>query len=127
MGAKRVLEATAVKEGKWWTITIPEIDQVTATKKIAEVGEYANSLAAAVLDVPNEEVEVVVTFTVPEAVSTEWEAARTETRRAKELTINAAAHTKAVIARLHGDGYTTRDIEKVLGMSFQRVSQILNS
>lgn len=43
MNAARVLEATAVKEGKWWTITIPELNQVTATKKASEVQEYAES------------------------------------------------------------------------------------
>ena len=127
MSSKRVLEATAVKEGKWWIITIPELDQVTATKKTAEVQEYAQSLAAAILDIPEGEVEVTVKFDLPETLATEWVAARTDTARAKEATMNAAAKTKSVIEKLRGDGYTTRDIEKVLGISYQRVSQIINS
>lgn len=127
MSSKRVLEATAVKEGKWWTITIPELDQVTATKKTAEVQEYAESLAAATLDLPEDEVQVSVKFDLPETVATEWNAARKDTVQAKEATMSAAAKTKSVIEKLHGDGYTTRDIEKVLGISYQRVSQIINS
>ena len=127
MSSKRVLEATAVKEGKWWTITIPELDQVTATKKMAEVQEYAESLVAAVLDLSEDEVQVAVKFSLPETVATEWLAARKDTVQAKEATVSAAAKTKSVIEKLHGDGYTTRDIEKVLGISYQRVSQIINS
>lgn len=127
MSVTRTLEATAVKEGKWWNITIPELDQVTATKKINEVQEYAESLAAAILDVPTEQLQVNVKFDMPGAVAAEWDAARADTTQAKDLTIAAAARTRAVIEKLHTDGYSMRDIEKVLGMSFQRVSQILKS
>lgn len=127
MNAARVLEATAVKEGKWWTITIPELNQVTATKKASEVQEYAESLAAAVLDVPEDQVTVTVKFDLPPAAAEAWSVARLDTLKAKEETMSAAAKTKAVIEDLRGNGYTTRDIEKVLGISFQRVSQIINS
>lgn len=123
----RTLEATASKEGKWWNIAIPEIDQVTATKKLGDVQEYADSLAALALDVPTESVRVNVTYALPEAAQAEWEAAREDTRRAKELTIEAAARTRSVIQALHDGGYTGRDIEKMLGISFQRVSQILKA
>lgn len=127
MATPRTLEATAAKEGKWWNITIAEIDQVTATKRLAEVQEYADSLAAAVLDVPETDVDVHVVYTLPEAVAAEWAAAREETRKAKELTIAAAARTKTVVQNLAAEGYSHRDIAKVLGVAFQRVSQILNS
>lgn len=127
MNEPRVLAATAAKRGKWWDITIPELDQVTTTKRLEEVQEYAGSLAAAVLDVPEADIHVHVLYTLPEAVEAEWEAAREETRKAKELTIAAAARTRTVVQQLHGDGYTTRDIAKVLGISNQRVSQLLNS
>lgn len=123
----RTLEATASKEGKWWNIAIAEIDQVTATKKLADVQEYADSLAAVALDVPTESVSVNVAYQLPEDVKTEWEAARADTRRAKELTIEAATRTRTVIQALHDGGYTGRDIEKLLGISFQRVSQILKA
>lgn len=127
MSANRVLEATAVKEGKWWTITIPELNQVTATKKASEVQEYAESLAAIVLDIPEDAVVVNVKFDLPPAAAEAWSMARMDTLKAKEDTISAAAKTKSVIEDLRGNGYTTRDIEKVLGISYQRVSQIINS
>lgn len=127
MSDKRVFQATAFKEGKWWTITIPELDQVTGTKKASEVQEYATNLAAATIDVLDSEVEVNVSYELPPAVAGAWADARTATAKAKEETIKAAAQTKSVIETLREQGYTTRDIEKVLGISFQRVSQIINS
>lgn len=127
MATPKTFEATATKEGKWWNVAIAELDQVTATKRLGEVQEYADSLAAAVLDVPESDVHVQVVYTLPEAVETEWAAAREETRKAKELTIAAAARTKTVVGQLYAAGYTIRDIAQVLGISFQRVSQIINS
>ncbi|SEF12698.1 hypothetical protein SAMN04489740_4276 [Arthrobacter alpinus] len=104
MNAARVLEVTAVKEGKWWTITIPELNQVTATKKASEVQEYAESLAAVVLDVPEDQVTVNVKFDLPPAAAEAWSAARLDTLKAKEETMSAAAKTKAVIEDLRGNG-----------------------
>ncbi|MDJ0322099.1 hypothetical protein [Pseudarthrobacter sp. PS3-L1] len=127
MSITRTLEATAVKEGKWWTITIPELDQVSATKKITEVQEYAESLAAGILDVPNETIAVNVAYTMDPDTDAEWKAARADTVHAKELTIAAAARAKSVIEKLHTEGYSLREIESLVGVSFQRVSQILKS
>lgn len=122
----REVEATASKDGKWWTITIDELDQTAGTKKLSDVEETAARLAATALEVAPEDLDVQVSYPVPEAVAQDWDAARAETRQAKELTIAAAAHTRTVVHQLHQDGYTGREIAKVLGMTFQRVSQILN-
>lgn len=125
METQRTLEAVAIKEGKWWEISIPEIDQVTATKKLSEVQEYAESLATSILDVPEGSVAVNVTYGLPAAVSSEWEQAREEMSRAQDLTKSAAERSRSVVRGLHTKGYTVRDIEKVLGISFQRASQLL--
>lgn len=121
----RVIDATASKEGKWWTIAIPELDQVTATRKMSDVREYATSLAAVVLDVPEACVDVRVSFGLHEAVEAAWQAARDETRTARELTMSAAANTRTVIRTLHDDGCTVREIAVLLDISNQRVSQII--
>lgn len=125
METQRTVEAVAIKDGKWWEISIPELDQVTAAKKLSEVQEYAESLATAILDVPEGSVAVNVTYGLPAAVASEWEQAREEKTRAQELTKSAAEHSRSVVRGLHSKGYTVRDIEKVLGISFQRASQLL--
>lgn len=125
MDATRVLEASASKEGKWWNIVISDLDQVTATKKMSEVQEYATSLAAVALDVPETEIDVRVSFRLPEEAEAAWQAARDETRRARELTITAAAHTRTVVRTLSDGGCTVREIGVLLDISNQRVSQII--
>ncbi|GGJ54019.1 hypothetical protein [Glutamicibacter ardleyensis] len=67
METQRTLEAVAIKDGKWWEISIPELDQVTAAKKLSEVQEYAESLATAILNVPEGSVTVNVTYGLPES------------------------------------------------------------
>lgn len=58
MSGVRTLEATAVKDGKWWTITIPDVYQATVARKAGEIQEYTESLAAKVLGVPASELDV---------------------------------------------------------------------
>lgn len=125
MDDRRVIEATASKEGKWWNVSIPELDQVTATKKMSNVYEYATDLAALILDIPEKEIEVRVTFRLHDEVEAAWKIAREETRTAKELTMSAAARTRTVVKALHDDDCTVREIAVLLDISNQRVSQII--
>lgn len=127
MSERRVIEAKAIKEGKWWNISIPELDQVTATKRSSEVQEYAESLAAGILDVPESTLEVTIKYPMPEALVPSWEKAQERSIYAKEIAADAAAQSKAVMQGLQREGYALRDIAKVLGLSFQRVSQILST
>lgn len=48
----RVFQAVVGKQGGWWNIWVPEIDQVTATRKSRKISGYTRSLIALVLDIP---------------------------------------------------------------------------
>lgn len=48
----RVFRAVVGKQAGWWNIWVPEIDQVTSTRKSRKISGYARSLIAAVLDIP---------------------------------------------------------------------------
>lgn len=120
----RTLEATAVKENGWWTIAIPEIDAVTATKKLSEVDEYAHSLAAGMLDLPDGEVTVTVTVTLPEDEQARWNQAREAAEEARHATSRAAVVTREVIDSLASAGWSDRDIAAATGLTFQRIYAI---
>ncbi|MEE2524526.1 hypothetical protein [Pseudarthrobacter sp. J47] len=125
MSNTRTLEATAYKEGKWWMVSIPEIDALSQCKAIDQVPEQAASLAAIVLDVPEDTVNINVTYRLPEdaaKVSQQW-------HEAKAHVIDAEATAADKLAELAGTlkrhDWTLKDIAAVTGYTFQRISQVL--
>ena len=62
----KVYEATAKREGKWWLITVPELDAVTQARHVREIEEMAAGLVMALLDLDEGEAKVNVTVELPE-------------------------------------------------------------
>lgn len=125
MTTVRTLEATAYKEGKWWMVSIPEIDGLTQCKTIEKIPEQAADLAAVILDVPADQVAVTVDYTLPEdakAASESWHQAQGQLTAAKA---NVDARLADLARTLKGQGYTLKDIGALTGYTFQRIAQIL--
>lgn len=125
MTTVRTLEATAYKEGKWWMVSIPEIDGLTQCKTIEKIPEQAADLAAVILDVPADQVAVNVTYTLPEdakAANESWHQAQGQLAAAKA---NVDARLAELARTLKGQGYTLKDIGAITGYTFQRIAQIL--
>lgn len=125
MTTVRTLEATAYKEGKWWMVSIPEIDGLTQCKTIEKIPEQAADLAAVILDVPADQVAVNVAYTLPEdaeAANESWHQAQGQLAAAKA---NVDARLADLARTLKGQGYTLKDIGALTGYTFQRIAQIL--
>ncbi len=121
------LKATAYKEGKWWMVSIPEIEGLTQAKNIAQIPEQAADLAAVILDVPAEQVAITISYKLPEdaaAADQAWKAAQQQLAAAKA---NVDATLADLVRTLKGQGYTLKDIGALTGYTFQRVAQIINS
>ena len=118
------------RDGRWWMITVPEIDQVTQARRVSEVEEMARSLIAISTDTPLSEVSVEVSSIVLPGVGDVLENAhRIEElrRRAAALEVQAAEATRQYAQTLTRDGVPVRDAATLLGVSPQRVSQLANA
>ena len=120
---------TVTREGKWWRIDVPAIDGRTQARRLSEIKDMAVSLIAITLDVPASQVDVnVVAMTVDgtdlverrRQIDTEREAAREAERKAAALTMD-------LVRKLDADHVPLRDIGEAVGVSFQRVHQLLNA
>ncbi|MHA7306606.1 hypothetical protein ACX80E_15420 [Arthrobacter sp. TMN-49] len=123
--AVRTLEVNAYKEGKWWMVSIPEIDGLTQCKTIDKIPEQAADLAAIILNVPADQVAVKVDYTLPEdakAASESWHQAQSQLTAART---NVDASLANLARTLKGEGYTLKDIGALTGYTFQRIAQIL--
>lgn len=122
----RKFEATAVHEGKWWEISFadPELDTVTATRKIGDIQDMATDAVALWLDVDPATIEVHVTIEIPDQYRTAWETAQAKATAAREEEAEAARLSRSVVRGLRAEGYTLAEAGVLLGLSRSRVHQL---
>ena len=119
--------ATAVREGRWWDIQVPEVGGHTQTRRLSDIETMARELIAVTLDVPLSAVAVVVTITKVGSVEnvSERAAAIKEARReAAELDQWQLAQAAKLAHELTAAAVPLRDIGTILDVSFQRVHQL---
>lgn len=120
---------SVTREGRWWMVRVPEIDQVTQARRLSEVTKAARELIAVTLDVPMSKVGVRVRVErvgEVEDVTGRAEAIRKEHARADELARRAQDESKELASQLAGADVPLRDIGELLGVSHQRVHQLIS-
>jgi len=60
MSTTTTYTATAVREGRWWNIQVPEVGGHTQARRLADIETMARELIAVTLDVPLSAVAVAV-------------------------------------------------------------------
>lgn len=115
------------RDGRWWMIYVPEIDQLTQARRIAEIVPMAQSLIAVSTDKPLTDIQVHITsIEVPglgdiAARAHQIEAARNAAARAAEAVQHDAADYAKSLAKA---GVPVRDTAELLHLTPQRISQL---
>lgn len=119
--------ARARREGRWWMIDVPEIDGLTQARRLSDVALMARELISVTLDVPIEEVDVtVLVAAVGEVeVAETLEKIQAERAEAARLERQASADARELARNLASADIPMRDIGTILGVSHQRVAQLL--
>jgi DNA-directed RNA polymerase specialized sigma subunit len=126
MQKRSVYTARAQREGKWWAISVEGLPgALSQVRRLDQAETMAREVIALVRDVPEDSFDVVV---APE-LSEEHRDALVELDRAKEqyaesLSALAERQQKVTLLLVRDAGLTVRDAATVLGVSFQRVSQL---
>jgi predicted RNase H-like HicB family nuclease len=122
-----VYTATAERTGKWWALSVPEIPGVhTQVRRLDLASAMVREAIALMLDVPEDsfDVRILSAFdTKVTAVVENLELARDEARLAEKRLAAATRQTVRVLTTQ--EGLTVRDAGVVMGVSFQRVSQVM--
>lgn len=127
---KREYKVEVTREGRWWMVYVPEIDQLTQARRVAEIVPQAESLIAISTDQPLTDIAVrVVSITVPGLGDVAARGhALVDARNAAAHATEAAQHDAAEYARELGDaGVPVRDTAELLHVTAQRVSQLAAS
>jgi len=123
----RKFDVIAEREGRWWIFEIPELETGGQARSLAEVDYEAQGVAAMWLDVKPEEVTVSVTVKGADQILKQWRAADAAEEEARKALGRAAANRREVVAPMRKSGWSVKDAGRVLGISKQRVSQLINA
>jgi hypothetical protein len=129
VGAVKTYEVTVRRDGRWWMVAIPEVDGLTQARRLDEVELMAREYIALATDVPLSQVAVEVTGIDADG----RDLLETKTlvdglrRRAMDLEALVAALSRDVAAQLTTANVPVRDVSSVLGVSHQRVSQLVQA
>lgn len=114
--------------GRWWMVSVPEVDGLTQARRLSDVDLAARELIAVTLDVPLSTVAVRRVRTGlagGEDLDVELELLAKEKREAAAMAASAAERTRAIARRLHDAQVPVRDIGAALDISYQRAHQLL--
>jgi len=132
-------KVTVTRDDRWWMIEVSELDgyvnaagarnysTVTQARRLSEVRSQALDFICTVTDSAPSEVAVSITISV-DGVDVTARAAQVSADRDEATRLAAVAQSEArELARdLTALGVTVRDVGEVLGVSFQRVQQLVN-
>lgn len=124
----KVYKVEVAREGRWWMIEVPELDALTQARRISEIPEQAKSLVSTMLDCAPSEVGIEIASVTADGVDLLALADEVKTaRQAAEECERAAQRAAVNAARLFAEKSTVRDAGELLGVSHQRVSQLVKS
>lgn len=117
------------RDGRWWMIRVPELDQITQARRVNEIEDMARSLIAVSTDSRLTDIGVqIVSIVLPGVGDILSTAHRIEElrHRAEDLEAQAADAAKQYARDLTREGVPVRDAATLLRVSPQRVSQLAN-
>lgn len=117
-----------VRSGDWWAITVPELSGVfSQARRLDQVEDNAREAIAMMLDVDESTVNVDLDVSPPGNVAALLEALTVATVSATEATEEAARMRVLAARELRDQGLPLRDVGALIGVSHQRVHQLLAS
>lgn len=123
----KTYHANASRDGRFWLVHIPEIDQYSQGRNLTDVEPMARDLIALWLDVPEDSFDVAVQVQLPDDVQRHLELAAKYATDSAHAQAQAARERRFAARELKSKGLTVRDIGAALGVSYQRAQQLVSS
>lgn len=124
---KHTYKAKVTREDRWWMVHIPEIGGLTQARHLSEAKPMARSLIAITLDIPADSFDVDVEIEKVGTVKVAERTTRLRTARetAAQLEHEVQTDAESLARDLANEGIPLRDIGNILGVSYQRVHQLI--
>ena len=128
MVAVTTYTVSAKRSGTWWALSVPDVPgALSQAKRLDQAPAMIREAIALMLGVAEDSFDVTLDVQLPGDELAELREVKARQQEAERAQLDAAAKTRALVARLRSDGLTTRDIGTILGVSQQRAHQLLES
>ena len=118
--------AMARRSGRWWAINVPELDGVfSQARRLDGIELMARDAIALMLDVDPASFDIDVIENLEPLTEDQLEDVRAVREAAAAMQRRANGKTREFVMDLHRSGYPLRDIAHLVGISHQRVAQLL--
>lgn len=118
------LVANCERKAEGWTVDVPELDLKTTAKRLDKVTELVTKVATERGLGDNCALVVKVIAKMP-GIICDIETAQAKMKEAARLQEEASAEIRNVVLRMRDEGLTLRDIAVLLGVTPQRVAQLV--
>jgi predicted RNase H-like HicB family nuclease len=116
---------TARRSGKWWAFQAPDVPgAVGQARRLEQVEHEARDVLSMMLNVPEESIEVELVPELDDATARAVSDVRHARREAELAGVAALTLTVITVKSLRRGGLPVRDVADLLGLSYQRVSQL---
>jgi hypothetical protein len=120
----KTYSVTARRWRHGWELHIDGVG-VTQSRGLGDAEAMVRDYIALEFDVPEDSFAVTITPEIGDGLDEDVREARADVQRAAEIQKAAAERARSVAHRLRAKGFTGQDVAKILGVSPQRVSQLL--
>lgn len=121
------IKAECERKANAWRVRVPELDNLLiSTKRLDQATEQIKDLVQESQGVDRCDVIVKVETTLP-GIMCDLEQAQQKMRDAQRIQEEASREIRNVVSRLREEGLSMRDIAVLLGISAQRVAQLVET
>lgn len=118
------LIAKCERQAQGWSVEVPELDLHTTAKRLDKVSDLVKKVAIDRGAEDNCELVIKVIATMP-GIICDIETAQGKMKEAARLQEEASTEIRDVVSRMREQGLTLRDIAVLLGVTPQRVAQLM--
>ncbi len=127
--SRKTYTARCQRSQGWWAIRVPEVrGAFSQARRLGDVEPMVRDVVALALEAPADSFDIRMEVTLPEPSQHTLERA-IELRREAQLAAASAARAtvEAVRSMVERDGLTIREAGQLLGLSHQRVAQLMRA
>ena len=122
---RTLYHAHAVRHGGWWAIDVPEVPGAfTQVRRLDQAEAMTREMLSLLLRASPDSFDISAQIEIPSEASAqvaEWHALR---EAAETAEAQAGLVASELAATLRAEGLTVRDVGRMLGVSYQRASQL---
>lgn len=111
--------------GNWWVLEAPEVGAVSQVRRLDQAAGEMREAIAFLAKVPEDCIEIIIKPRLSPSYTQLANEAYEERKRAEAATQRATELTRQAALQLRKEGLTLREIGQIMGISFQRASQIV--